>query len=59
MMFSYKKSHYAVFYDKVILEVDGDVTALLSQSGNVAVEYYYDAFGTITEETASVNNPFR
>lgn len=37
----------------------GDVTALLNQSGQVAVEYYYDAFGVIVEETAKVNNPFR
>jgi len=37
----------------------GDVTALLNQSGTVAVQYYYDAFGVLTEETARVNNPFR
>lgn len=37
----------------------GDVTALLNQSGQVVVEYYYDAFGVIVEETAKVNNPFR
>ena len=37
----------------------GDVTALLDQSGAIAVQYYYDAFGVVTEETASVNNPFR
>jgi RHS repeat-associated protein len=37
----------------------GDVTALLNSSGNVATQYYYDAFGGITEETVKVNNPFR
>jgi len=37
----------------------GDVTALLNSGGNVAAQYYYDAFGVITEETAVVNNPFR
>jgi len=37
----------------------GDVTALLNSSGNVATQYYYDAFGVITEETATVNNPYR
>lgn len=37
----------------------GDVTALLNQNGQVAAEYYYDAFGVILEETATVNNPFR
>jgi len=45
--------------------VTGDVTALLSQSGNVAVEYYYDAFWVIIETTkmggmvSADDNPFR
>jgi len=29
----------------------GDVTALLNQGGTVAVQYYYDAFGNVTETT--------
>lgn len=37
----------------------GDVTSLKTTDGITAVQYYYDAFGTITEETAAVNNPFR
>ena len=37
----------------------GDVTTLMSQSGSIAVQYYYDAFGVITEETAQVSNPYR
>jgi len=37
-----------------------DVTALLdATTGNTVATYYYDAFGTITEETGTVNNPFR
>jgi len=44
-----------------------DVTALLNaDTGNTVATYYYDAFGTITEETngilpegEKVNNPFR
>ena len=35
------------------------MAALLTDSGNVAAEYYYDAFGVITEETGTANNPFR
>jgi len=37
----------------------GDVTALVNPNGTVAVQYYYDPWGNIIEETARVNNPFR
>jgi YD repeat-containing protein len=37
----------------------GDVTAPVNKNGNLAVQYYYDAFGVITEETATANNPYR
>ncbi len=33
-----------------------DVTALLSADGTVKGTYYYDAFGTITEQSGNVNN---
>ena len=37
----------------------GDVVSLQTPDGITAAQYYYDAFGTATEETAAVNNPFR
>ena len=37
----------------------GDVTALLSPTGAIVAQYYYDAFGVITEQTGSVSNPYR
>jgi RHS repeat-associated protein len=33
-----------------------DVTALIKDDGTLAASYYYDAFGTIAEQTGSVNN---
>lgn len=38
-----------------------DVTALISDTGNILATYYYDAFGNILEknEDSGVNNPYR
>ena len=36
-----------------------DVTSLLNSSGAVVGTYYYDAFGVVTEETGTANNPIR
>ncbi|MCM1567226.1 MAG: S8 family serine peptidase [Dehalobacter sp.] len=36
----------------------GDVTALLDNSGTIQATYYYDAFGNITSQTGTVDNPF-
>ena len=35
-----------------------DVTSLQTAAGTTAAQYYYDAFGTVTEATGDVNNPF-
>ncbi|KUO70373.1 MAG: hypothetical protein APF77_03395, partial [Clostridia bacterium BRH_c25] len=37
----------------------GDVTALLSDTGNVLATYYYDAFGNPLETIGEISNPFR
>jgi RHS repeat-associated protein len=37
----------------------GDVTKLINPAGNQLASYYYDAFGKITEETGTIDNPFR
>ncbi|RCX12208.1 RHS repeat-associated protein [Anaerobacterium chartisolvens] len=34
----------------------GDVTALLKTDGTIAVTYYYDAFGNITDQTGEASN---
>jgi RHS repeat-associated protein len=36
-----------------------DVTALVTEQGEIVATYYYDAFGNILEQTGNANNPIR